>query len=143
MFGRRDRCLLVLAELAGVPYKHIASLTAGDVAFDDGTVVITADGATYRLTPAEDPVLCPACAVARWLEVLDVAVRQIATVAIAEHLRKARHRHPDSPHACRAWTGIDDRPRPCRCCPDRPMGIVPVSPHAGCPPTRSPARPAT
>ena len=24
MFGRRDRCLLVLSQLAGVPYKHLA-----------------------------------------------------------------------------------------------------------------------
>ena len=28
MFGRRDRCLVVLSELAGVPYKHLATLTA-------------------------------------------------------------------------------------------------------------------
>ena len=30
MFGRRDRVLLVLSQLAGVPYKHIALLTAAD-----------------------------------------------------------------------------------------------------------------
>jgi hypothetical protein len=26
MFGRRDRCLLVLSQIAGVPYKHLAML---------------------------------------------------------------------------------------------------------------------
>src|SRR6478736_6442195 len=26
MFGRRDRCLLVLSQIAGVPYKHLAAL---------------------------------------------------------------------------------------------------------------------
>ena len=31
MFGRRDRALLVLSQLAGVPYKHLATLTAGDL----------------------------------------------------------------------------------------------------------------
>ena len=31
MFGRRDRCLLVLSQLAGVPYRHLAALTAGDI----------------------------------------------------------------------------------------------------------------
>src|SRR5664279_1441804 len=29
MFGGRDRCLLVLSQLAGVPYRHLATLTAG------------------------------------------------------------------------------------------------------------------
>ena len=40
MFGRRDRCLLVLSQLAGVPYKHLATLTAGDVTIADGTATI-------------------------------------------------------------------------------------------------------
>ena len=107
VFGRRDRCLLVLAELAGVPYKHIASLTAGDLALDDGTVLITVGGATYRLAPVEDPVLCPACAVTRWIEVLDVAVRELATAAIAGHLRKANRVVPASPHRCGEPVDID------------------------------------
>ncbi len=32
MFGRRDRALLVLSQLAGVPYRHLAALTAGHIA---------------------------------------------------------------------------------------------------------------
>jgi hypothetical protein len=36
MFGRRDRCLLVLSQLAGVPYQHLAALTAGDISIADG-----------------------------------------------------------------------------------------------------------
>ena len=31
MFGRRDRALLVLSQLVGVPYQHLAALTAGDI----------------------------------------------------------------------------------------------------------------
>ena len=41
MFGRRDRCLLVLSQLAGVPYKHLATLTVGDITVADGTATIT------------------------------------------------------------------------------------------------------
>ena len=40
MFGRRDRCLLVLSQLAGVPYKALATVTAGDVTLVDGTATI-------------------------------------------------------------------------------------------------------
>src|SRR5450631_3503294 len=45
MFGRRDRCLLVLSQLAGVPYQQLARLTVGDV-------VIVADGQATIRTPA-------------------------------------------------------------------------------------------
>lgn len=31
MFGRRDRCLFVLSQLAGIPYRHLATLTVGDI----------------------------------------------------------------------------------------------------------------
>ena len=40
MFGRRDRCLLVLSQLAGLPYQHLATLTAGDIYIADGVVTI-------------------------------------------------------------------------------------------------------
>ena len=40
MFGRRDRCLLVLSQLAGVPYRHLATVTAGDVTLVDGIATI-------------------------------------------------------------------------------------------------------
>ena len=40
MFGRRDRCLVVLSQLAGVPYQHLATLTAGDIYIADGVVTI-------------------------------------------------------------------------------------------------------
>src|SRR6478736_6092767 len=49
MFGRRDRCLLVLSQIAGVPYRHLATLTVGDVTVADGTVTITARGLAWTL----------------------------------------------------------------------------------------------
>ena len=36
LFGRRDRCLLVLSQLARIPHRHLAHLTAGDVTVADG-----------------------------------------------------------------------------------------------------------
>src|SRR4029077_18258756 len=82
MFGRRDRCLLVLSQLAGVPYRHLATLTAGDITVIDGTATVNGAAGGGTLTPNDDPVLCGPCAIVRWLEVLDVAVTRIATVEV-------------------------------------------------------------
>jgi len=41
MFGRRDRCLLVLSQLAGVPYQVLAMLAIGDIAIANGAATIT------------------------------------------------------------------------------------------------------
>jgi len=41
MFGRRDRCLLVLSQVAAVPYRHLATMTVGDIALTDGIAIIT------------------------------------------------------------------------------------------------------
>ena len=40
MFGRRDRALLVLSQLAGVPYQHLARLTAGGLNIEEGIATI-------------------------------------------------------------------------------------------------------
>ena len=53
MFGRRDRCLLVLSQLAGVPYQQLAVLTVGDVTVADGQAVIrTPAGGVDCVLPA-------------------------------------------------------------------------------------------
>ena len=52
VFGRRDRCLLVLSQLARVPYRHLSALTAGDITFTtDGTARITAPSGGWNLEP--------------------------------------------------------------------------------------------
>ena len=48
MFGRRDRCLVVLAQLAGVPYRHLARLTAGDIYISDGVATIRSPAGSGR-----------------------------------------------------------------------------------------------
>ena len=45
MFGRRDRCLLVLSQVAGVPYQELAELTVGMVSVAGGAARISAAGA--------------------------------------------------------------------------------------------------
>src|SRR5664279_1154594 len=40
MFGRRDRCLVVLSQLAGVPYRHLATLPAGAISIADGVAAV-------------------------------------------------------------------------------------------------------
>ena len=65
MFGRRDRCLLVLSQLAGVPYQHLAALTAGDISIADGLATIRSSAGEWTLRPANEAILCGACAVVR------------------------------------------------------------------------------
>jgi len=60
MFGRRDRCLLVLSQLAGVPYQHLATLPAGDITLTDRSATVTAGTRTWTIAPVADPVVGPA-----------------------------------------------------------------------------------
>jgi hypothetical protein len=74
MFGRRDRCLLVLSQLAGVPYQVLAMLTAGDGSFVGGMATINSAAGAWTLCPASGGALLGGpCAM------LDVAVTRIAT----------------------------------------------------------------
>jgi hypothetical protein len=112
MFGRRDRCLLVLSQLAGVPYKHLAALTAGDITLIDGTAIITSSADTWTVKPDGNPILCGSCAVVRWLRVLDVAVTKISTAAVADAVGHAKTVTAESPHLCRSTRTIDAATRP-------------------------------
>ena len=107
MFGRRDRCLLVLSQMAGVPYKHLATLTAGDIAIVKGTSIITSSSGSWTVTPDDNPVLCGSCAVVRWLRVLDVAVTKISTAAVADAVGHAKVVTADSTHQCRSTRTMD------------------------------------
>src|SRR6187455_890532 len=83
MFGRRDRCLLVLSQLAGVPYKHLAGLTVGDITVVDGEVAATRATGAWTVPADADPLRCGSCTVVRWLRVLDLAVTKINPGVIA------------------------------------------------------------
>ena len=88
MFGRRDRCLLVLSQLAGVPFKDLALLTAGMVTVAGGVVTLSAAGAT-TLIANDDPVVCGPCAITRWLRVLDVVMTKPSHRVLAKQIDDA------------------------------------------------------
>ena len=108
IFGRRDRCLLVLSQLAGVPYKHLATLTAGDIAISDGTATITTQALTWTLRPAADGLLCGPCAVTRWLRILDLVVTRPSNRDIAQALKNAQPGSSGAPHLCRSTRPLEE-----------------------------------
>jgi hypothetical protein len=109
LFGQRDRCLLVLSQLARTPHKRLAQLVAGDVAVADGVAAIRVTGEIRTVAAVDDPVLCGPCAIARWLQTHDVIVTKIATPAVSRHLRKAESLTSTSPHVCREPLVLDER----------------------------------
>ena len=100
MFGRRDRCLVVLSQLAGVPYKHLARLTAGDISIADSVATIRSQAREWTLRPADDVGMCGPCAVVRWLKILDLAVTKPSTKTMARALKRAKVIDHRSPHVC-------------------------------------------
>jgi len=112
-FGRRDRALLVLAQ-AGVPYRRIAALTAGDIAVFDGVATINTTIGLVTLYPDEDPVVCGPCALVRWLRALHLALTSPATRTLAGAIDRAPAVDGASPHLCRSRRpiaqGIGDVP---------------------------------
>ena len=144
MFGRRDRALLVLSQLAGVPYRHLATLTAGDIHIEEGVATIRSPAGEWTLRPADDAVLCGPCAVVRWLKILDLAVTKPSTKTIARALKKAAAVDHRSPHVCRHRAGPRrGDARSCRCC-RRSTNGAPYPSHCNASPrTRCPAAPGT
>jgi hypothetical protein len=108
VFGRRDRCLLVLSQLAGIPYTHLAVLIGEDVSVTkSGIVIITAAGRSWAVEPVDDPVLCGPCAIARWIDVLNTAVTKISTATTAHLVGNAEPVTAESPHLCRVTPAMD------------------------------------
>lgn len=136
LFGRRDRCLLVLSQLARIPHRHLARLMAGDVTVADGVAIITVAGHVRTVTAVDDPVTCGPCAVARWRRTHHVIVVRIATPAVSDHLRKAQAPTSTSPHACRRPLALDDRSAghpllaPVNQWGHPPFPLSPISPQA-------------
>ena len=108
MFGRRDRCLLVLSQLAGVPYQVLATLTVGDIAIANSAVTIATRTDTWTVVADPDPVLCGPCAITRWTRVLDLAVAKITTGTVAAAVDKADPVTPRSPHLCRSTKTVGE-----------------------------------
>lgn len=103
LFGQRDRALLVLAQIVGLPYRAIASLTAADLGHDPntGTVTVTTAGGVRIVESDGDAALCPACALTRWLRTHTVMTRYVATQPLVNHLRAVDPVTDTAPHDCR------------------------------------------
>jgi len=112
-FGRRDRALLVVAG-AGVPYRRIAALTAGDVVLIGGVATINTAIGLVTLQPNVDPMLCGPCALVRWLRALHLALTSPATRTLAGAIDRTPAVDGASPHLCRSRRpiaqGIGDVP---------------------------------
>jgi len=101
LFGRRDRCLLVLSQFAQIPHRHLAGLVPGDITVADGVATVRLAGAVRTVEAVDDPVLCGPCAIVRWLQTHEVIVVKIATRAVSDHLREAQSLTSTSFHVCR------------------------------------------
>ena len=136
MFGRRDRCLLVLSQLAGVPYQHLARLTAEDISIADGVATIRSPGGEWTIGADGDVVLCGSCAVTRWLKILDLAVTKPSTKTIARALKKASAVDHRSPHVCLAGPVLGETTRTVPLLPPidqwgaLPLPLQRLSPHS-------------
>jgi len=136
MFGRRDRALLVLSQLAGVPYRHLATLTAGDISITAGVATIRSTAGEWTLLPTDDAVVCASCAVTRWLKILDLAVTKPSTKTIARALKKASAVDHRSPHVCLAGPVFGETTRTVPLLPPidqwgaLPLPLQRLSPHS-------------
>ncbi len=97
-FGRRDRALLVVAHVAGLSYRQIARLTVGDITFTaDGAARVSTAAGPVTIQPVGDPIACGPCALARWVEAMDLAV---TFQRVGDVLEGAPQVTPKSAHTC-------------------------------------------
>jgi hypothetical protein len=106
--GRRDRALLTLSQLAGLPWGNIAELTAGDVKVADGIATISTPGGRTRLHSVADDLLCGPCALARWVHALDLTIVYPDGRVIAALIARAMPVTADSPHLCESNNKITE-----------------------------------
>ena len=94
------------------PYRHLATLTVGDITLTNGTATITKAAGTWSISPVDDPMLCGPCAVVRWLRVLDLAATRFVTAVIADALDNVPALTGESPHLCRSTRPLDPKTLP-------------------------------
>jgi len=127
--GRRDRALIVLSQVADLPYQRIAQLSAGDIGFAEGKAIIAGPDGDIGIPARTDSLLCAPCALARWLHALDLTVVYTDTKVIASVIGRAAPLTARSPHVCENPRPISDDTRDVPALPaiDR-WGVL--APHA-------------
>ena len=98
--GRRDRALIVLSQLADLPFERIARLAAGDISFGDDGATIAGTGPATTIASTSDGLLCAPCALARWMHALDLTVVYTDTNVIASVIGRSAPLTAQSPHVC-------------------------------------------
>ena len=131
MFGRRDRCLLVVSQIARVPFTHIARLTADDITITDRAATITTPAGTRIIPTTPSPVECGPCAITRWLRVLDLAITKQSPRDLARALRLARPVTVTTPHACSTPVSLSETAKAAPLfTPIDQWGYLPLPPQA-------------
>jgi len=98
--GRRDRALLVLSQMAGLPQEEIVRLTAGDVVIAEGVATITTPRGVVTIAAASDGLICGPCALARWLHVLNLTAVYSDRCVIDSVIARGAPLSANSPHLC-------------------------------------------
>lgn len=109
--GRRDRALLVLSQMAGLPFDTIADLTVADVTVRDGIATIRTAGGTTTLRKNDDDLICAPCALARWLHALDMTVVYSSCRVSTAVLARAAPLTSHSPHLCQGNVSVTESTR--------------------------------
>lgn len=106
--GRRDRALLVLSQIAGLSYRQIAELKAGDISISEGVATIRQIGSSTTVKHSDDDLICAPCALARWLHALELTVVYPDNCVVASVIARAMPLTANSPHLCQGETGISE-----------------------------------
>lgn len=106
--GRRDKALLVLSELVGLPAPTMAALTVGDLTVADGTATIQTQGKVLLVRGDDDNLMCGPCALARWVHALDLAVAYPDGRVVAAVVGRAAPLTAQSPHLCHSNNTITE-----------------------------------
>ena len=137
LFGQRDRCLLVLSQLARIPHQHLATpdrrrrhphrRRRHDHHGRPDEHPATRSRIRCCAGPARSPAGCTTH---------QVIVTKIATRAIAEHVDEATPLTSQSSHVCREPFSVDDRAAsdpllaPVNQWGHAPFPLNPMTPHA-------------
>ncbi|MEP6562973.1 MAG: hypothetical protein ABJD68_18075, partial [Nakamurella sp.] len=109
--GRRDRALLVLSQMAGLPFQAIAELTIADIAVANTVATIRTPGGSTTLQSAPDGRTCGPCGLARWLHALDLTSIYSRPGVVTAVLARAAPLTANSPHLCAGTVEVCERTR--------------------------------
>lgn len=100
LFGRRDRCLLLVSQIGGLSHTEVHALGLGDVQVEGHGLAVRGRGRTVHITGRDDPRICPACIYRRWQLVRDALERLPSIRPLRRQFHEACAVTATSPHVC-------------------------------------------